>query len=615
MTVLQSLYARYERLLARGELPKEGYSTEKISFAVELSADGEPIRVRDLRRRTKNRDEGRPMIVPQSFKRPGVTPRAFFLWDNTKYALGVGKEKGGKETAEYLGHLAAFVDHHRSLLAEANDAGMSALLRFLEMWTPARFAAAPFDKEMLDANIAFTLAGDEDDDGDPRFLHDRPAARRIWERQLAEGENKEGFCLVTGEKAPIAVLHPAIKGVMGAQSSGASIVSFNQDSFESYGKEQGANAPVSQAATSGYGAALNAMLAGTDNRVQVADAAMVFWADAPDSAAEERFRRLVDPPEDDDEIADAKRELAGKADRAQTRPLQDAALDIAKGRTLDQINPAFPYPNAPFFVLGLSPNIARLSVRFWLQSTFGEVERRFHQHWADTRIEPWPWKTQKPSIRALLVETALLRELKNLSPHLSGEVMRAVLTGERYPLSLLSAVVGRMRADQQITGRRAAICRAVIIRDLRLYKKLPDDKKEDYLVSLDRDEKSPGYLLGRLFAVLESAQYAALGKINATIRDRYYGAASAAPASVFPLLLRTSAHHIAALRKEGKGGWVDKEISEILGSLEKAEFPRSLSIEQQGRFAIGYYHQRAYRKPAAEDAAADTADTTEESEG
>lgn len=626
MTVLQSLYARYERLAARGALPREGYSTERIGFAVVLSADGEPVKAHDLRTKTKNRYESKPLVVPQSFKRPGVTPRSFFLWDNSKVALGVALEKGGKTQAEYPAHFAAFQDLHRRLLADSDDLGLIALLRFIDGWTLARFAAPPFTPDMLEANIVFMLEGDVDEFGDPRYLHDRPAARRIWEKEASDNIGAEGLCLVTGERAPIARLHDAVKGIYGGQPSGTSIVSFEQESFRSYGKERGANAPVSQTAAFGYVTALNAMLAGKDNRLQIADSTMVFWADIGDAKVEAAFRNMLDPSMEDEDPDEVKDLIRSDGDAARTQAQRDALLNAAQGRAVENFT-ATPLEDTRFYVLGLSPNMARLSVRFWLDSTYGDIKRCIEQHFKDTLIDPWPWKTNQPSLKILLAETALLRDFKNIQANLAGETMRAVLTGGRYPKTLLAAVIGRMRADQEITGRRAAICRACIVRDLRLKNELPADKKEDYLVSLDRKEKSHGYLLGRLFAVLESAQYAALGKINATIRDRYYGAASATPAAVFPLLLRTSAHHIAALRKEKKGGWVDKEIEEILGAINepldreppdrKAEFPRSLSIEQQGRFAIGYYHQRAYRKPAAEEAAQtnDTTSATEEAEG
>lgn len=614
MTVLQSLYARYERLAARGALPREGYSTERIGFAVVLSADGEPVEALDLRTKTKNRYENTPLVVPQSSPRT-IAPKSFFLWDNSKYVFGLGIDKAAKAPTETQAQHAAFKEFHGKALAGADDAGLRALSRFIDGWTLARFAAPPFTPDMLEANIVFMLEGDVDESHDPRFLHDRPAARRIWERLTADNPGVEGLCLVTGERAPVARLHGKIKS-RGWQTTGTSIVSFEQESFRSYGKERGANAPVSQTAAFGYVTALNAMLAGKDNRLQIADSTMVFWADIGDAAVEAAFRDMLDPSLADEDPEEVKDLIRSDGDAARTQAQRDALLNVAQGRAVENFAAA-PLEDTRFYVLGLSPNMARLSVRFWLESTYGDIKRCIEQHFKDTLINPWPWKTKQPSLKILLAETALLRDFKNIQANLAGETMRAVLTGGRYPKTLLSSVIVRMRADQEITGRRAAICRACIVRDLRLKNQLPADKKEDYLVSLDREEKTPGYLLGRLFAVLESAQYAALGKINATIRDRYYGAASATPAAVFPLLLRTSAHHIAALRKEKKGGWVDKEIEEILGTLENPEFPRSLSIEQQGRFAIGYYHQRAYRKPAAEDAAetTETTSATEEAEG
>lgn len=632
MTILQSLNARYRRLADRGELPAYGYSTERVAFIIVLSAAGEPTAVLPWQVPAGKKMEPRPTAAPQSFKRPGVTPRAFFLWDNSKFVLGVGIDKTAKgqaakgQAASYPGHFAAFRDLHHQLIGDDDDAGLQALLRFVDGWTEARFQSAPFSADMLEANIAFMLDGDCNEQGAPRLLHDRPAARRIWERQMATSAGDVGLCLVTGETAPVARLHPAIKGVMNAQSSGASLVSFNNDAFTSYGKEQGANAPVSEMAAFGYGAALNAMLArDSGNRVQIADATTVFWADAAavsadpamDAAWAEAFvAAALDPPPDppsdppSDLLAEeAGEKIDGQTGRAQivdaqnARRLRDALLQVAQGRPLREIDPRLD-PDARFSVLGLAPNIARLSIRFWLQDSFGNLADNFRRHWADARIAPWPWKTAQPSIKALLVETAMMRKFDNIPNQLTGEMMRAVLTGGRYPRTLLSATVMRMRADQEISGRRAAICRAVIVRDLRLDNKLPADKKEDYLVSLDREETNAGYRLGRLFAVLENAQRAALGRVNATIRDRYYGAASATPAAVFPLLLRTGAHHLAVLRKGDKGGlsvWFDKEIGDILGEIGTV-FPRSLSIEDQGRFAIGYYHQRATAKSGGADA-------------
>lgn len=598
MTMLAALNGYYDRLADQGKVPPFGYSTERISHFITLSPAGKVVEVGTWQFHSGKKSEPRPTAVPQSFKRPGVTPRSFFLWDKTQFALGLGLDKTTKQRAAFPANWAAFQTLHRKLLAGTEDAGLLALLGFLDWWSVDRFEdpTLGFKSEMLDQNLVFKL------EGDAGFLHDRPAARRIWERQVADGAGGESLCLVTGAMQPVARLHPAIKGVMGAQSSGASIVSFNNDAFESYGKAQGLNSPVSEAAAFGYGTALNAMLArGSGNRLQVGDATVVFWADTSGGeeaaqAAEAAFQDLLAPPPPSD--ADTAQEIKDRLSLIRQGK-------SARGLRLDE--------RTRFFILGLSPNIARLSVRFWLEDKFVTIARHVDQHWKDLEIEPAPWRTEPPVWR-LLCETALMGKSDNVAPLLGGEAMRAILTGGRYPRSLLAAVITRIRAGDEITGAKAAICKACLNRDSRLGSK----KEEELPVSLDRNEANAGYRLGRLFAVLENTQRAALGKVNASIRDRYFGAASATPASVFPMLLRNSTHHLAVLRKGDKaklGGWFEGEMAQILGGLGTS-LPRSLRIEDQGRFAIGYYHQRYAGKadaplPAAEDdtAAADTTDS------
>lgn len=593
MTVLAALNTYYDRLADRGDVPPFGYSIERIAYVIVLSPVGEPLEVLTWQTTSGKKPEPRPMAVPQSCKRPGVTPRPFFLWDKTKFVLGLGLDTATKQRTAYPAYWAAFQALHRTLLAGTEDAGLRALLGFLDLWSAERFDTSPFTDAMLEQNMAFMLDGDRTESGQPRFLHDRAAARRIWERQVADQAGGKGLCLVTGERQPIARIHPAIKGVMGAQTSGASIVSFNNDAFNSYGKEQGFNAPVSEAAAFGYGTALNALLArGSDNRLQIGDATVAFWADtaggeASAQRAEKLFRDLLDPP--------------SPSDAAEAQKIKDSLVPVSQGRPVRELQPGLD-ARTRFFILGLSPNISRLSVRFWLEDRFDAVASHIGQHWHDLEIEPSPWRTL-PSAWGLLRETALMGKLDNVAPQLGGEMMRAILTGGRYPRSLLAAVITRMRAGDPVNGAKAAICKACLNRDSRL-----GSKKEEIPVSLNRDEASPGYRLGRLFAVLEGAQRAALGTVNATIRDRYFGAASATPASVFPVLLRNSTHHLAVLRKGDKaklGGWFEAEIGQILGGLD-ATFPRSLRIEDQGRFAIGYYHQRYNAK-----AAPATSDTTD----
>ena len=386
-------------------------------------------------------------------------------------------------------------------------------------------------------------------------------------------------------RRPLPRLHPSIKGVRGAQSSGASIVSFNLDAFTSYGKDQGENAPVSEEAAFAYTTALNHLLrSGSRNRVQIADATTAFWAESPAPAEEALVWSLFEPPVDDGDSAKPKTGEA-RFDAAEAARIRDILNQMTKGRALEEAAPEL-QAGTRFFVLGLAPNAARIAIRFWHEDTLGNLARRFGEHYRDLVMEPAPWR-MLPAVWRLLFETAVQGKAENIPPNLAGEVTRAILTGGRYPRSLLAAVVMRMRADGAINGLRAEICKACLNRDARL-----SGRKEDIPVSLDKANANPGYRLGRLFAVLETIQTRALGsEINATIRDRYYGAASATPAAVLPLLLRNANHHLARLRKDGKGGLAftfEREIAEILDPFSD-QLPRSLRIEEQGRFAVGYY--------------------------
>src|ERR1700730_18511414 len=282
MNALATLVDAYDRMAARGEVATFGYSQEKIGLLLPLNRDGTvahgPI---DLRQGEGKKKTARLMPVPASFKRPGVTPKSFFLWDNTAFALGVTSSEGKDGETR----LKAFKDRHRRDLVENQDEGLRALLEFIDRWTPEQFAQLGWAEEMKDQNIVFAL---ESERLSKIMIHDRPAARELWARLAAAGEKNEAACLITGKHAPIARLHPAIKGVWGAQSSGASIVSFNLDAFTSYGHEQGDNAPVSEAAAFAYTTALNKFLeSGSRNRIQIGDASTVFWADASDAETPE----------------------------------------------------------------------------------------------------------------------------------------------------------------------------------------------------------------------------------------------------------------------------------------------------------------------------------------
>jgi len=616
--ILQALTRYYEHLLEQGadSIASPGYSQERIGYEIVLSCDGRIVGCTPFSSASVKKGKNVPwrmLSVPASFKRSGTGSKAFFLWDKTSYALGVGKNK----TRAQQNH-EAFKILHREALMGSDDPGLNALLIFLETWKPEQLDQNEHllrqGEKMLDANVVFRL------DGEQRYLHERSAARELWAEMKSDDNGAGGFCLITGARSQIARIHPAIKGIGGTDKAVTSIVSFNKDSFKSYGKDQGANAPVSQEAAFAYTAALNYLLrAGTDNfqKLQIGDTTVVFWAEADDAEqaeeAELTFGALLNGVTADDD--------------SEAQKIRDVLENVGKGRPLASVDPKL-QDGTRMFVLGLAPNASRLSIRFWEVGTLGIFARRFAEHARDFRIEPLPWRTAPSAWRVVLatIPTRILdkskRDISDLHindrdantsdaiKNLVGEFMRSVLSGRPYPRSLLSAALLRIRSDKRIAkerndryvfGLRAAICKAIPSREHRLGLR---QQEEECPVSLNPDSESTSYQLGRLFAVMEGAQRAALGKqINATIRDKYYASASATPAAVFSTLLRGAQNHISKLRKDrksaGLGYYFDQQMGEIIKKLPD-HFPANLSIDDQGRFAIGYYHQAWTRREEKE---------------
>lgn len=582
MSVLASLARAYDRL---PEAPPFGFSSEKIGFLISLHEDGSVAHVTDLRAGEGKRKQPRLMLVPQPVKRTaGISPNTF--WDKTSYVLGVTAGEGRRTAEEH----AAFVEHHVAMLREASDPGLMALRRFLETWTADQFIARSWPEEMKDQNVVFAL---ESDRLQNIFLHDRAEAKALWARLASEGESVAQICLVSGDVGPVARLHPSIKGVWGAQSSGAALVSFNLDAFTSYGHEQGDNAPVSEAAAFAYTTALNRFLErDSGHRVQIGDASTVFWADASNMEvagdAEGLFSGFFDP---------------NAEDKSATRRLGIQLERIRRGEPLRDVEPALE-EGVRFHILGLAPNAARLSIRFFFEDSFGALTRNYQRFVDDMRVEPPPREPYSP-LWKYLAELAVLGKRENVPPNLAGEWIRAVLSGTRYPLTLLSGVLMRIRADGEINALRAGILKAVLNRNFN----------REAPVAFDPDNTNRGYLLGRLFAAYEQAQTAALGsRVNATIKDKYYGSASAQPRKVFALLESGSANHLSKVGKQSPGRRVNLEklIGAIMDRMNPAAdpFPASLSAEEQAMFGLGYYHQRnEFFKKAAE--AAGTGETAQ----
>ena len=580
--ILQALYDYYERKSADPEtsLAQPGFEWKEIPFVIEIDAQGNAVQIEDTREGEGKRKRARAFLVPQGVKKTsGVV--ANLLWDNAAYVVGVdtkGKPKRVEEQRQ------AFIAKIESLPTPArNDAGVQAVLNFLRQTNTDSLSQCIEWEEIVEAvpNLTFRLQGDID------LVCQRPAAvEAIRTEQTIT--SADGLCLVTGETGEIERLHTAIKGVWGAQTSGANIVSFNLDAFNSYGKTQGANAPVSKRASFNYTTALNHLLRkDLPQRLQVGDASVVFWADRP-TEWETKVPDIFGEPTKDDPDRNV------RAVTSLYAALKSGEWAKEEGQT-------------KFFALGLAPNAARIAIRFWQHGTVTEMAERIRQHFDDLTIERSPHDPPYLSLFRLLVSVATQGKADNIPPNLGGELMRSILAGLPYPQTLLVAAVRRIRAEHEVTYARAALIKACINRTTRYSHstgqsglgKIETDTKEELRMSLDEANENVGYRLGRLFAVLEKIQEEANPGINATIRDRFYGAASSTPVTVFSTLLKLKNHHLSKLDNRGRAVNLEKRIGEIMDGL--GDFPAQLPIADQGRFAIGYYHQRQdfFKKPEA----------------
>lgn len=569
--ILQALYRLYERRAAASDpaerLAPIGFESKEIPFILELDQNGRLIQIRDTRTQLGKKKIAKAELVPQGAKKTsGVA--ANLLWDTAEYVLGIvtavpGKTANPDRIAEQHQAFRARID----ALPEAvrADVGVAAVLAFLDAPDLEALAEYPqWDELLSNPLLTFQLAGDAD------LVCQRPAVRSAW-MQMQSGAEPDGICLVTGNTAPIERLHSAIKGVWGAQTSGANIVSFNLDAFSSYGKTQGGNAPVGQLAATMYTTALNALLArGSRQRIQVGDTSTVFWSDEKTNL-EDDFALVFGEPAKDDPAERTER----------VRALYESFLSGKYGHEHDA--------QTRFYVLGLAPNAARLSVRFWHVDTVASLAQKIAQHFNDLLIAHGPRDTDTPSVFRLLSACAVQGKADNIPPNLGGEVMRAILDGTAYPATWLAAAVRRSRAEQDVNALRAAVIKACINRTTRLRR----TGEKELAVSLDIENPNLAYRLGRLFATLEKIQEEASPGLNATIRDRYYGAASASPVTVFTTLMRLKNHHLSKLDNRGRANNFERLIGEIIAGVDGViGFPAQLPLPEQGRFAIGYYHQR-----------------------
>jgi CRISPR-associated protein Csd1 len=571
--ILNSLYLFYNRLKEQNEsgIALPGFVAMNVHFAIVFNDKGDLVapKLKDLRDTQKNKKIPLSLKVPEGFNlnneivpRRTKNPAVKFLCDNSKYIFGIDDEDASIcITDKSKNAFELFKEFHNRMKSYIDDKSYNALLKFINKWTPDRFRELPYKDDILKSNFVFQM------DGENEFIHDKSAIKQGWiNYRNSLLSDYFAQCLISGEKQPIARIHPSIKNVYNANTE-AAIVSFNKDkpSFESYNKSQSYNAPISSFAAFAYTTALNHLLRrNSRQKIQIGDATTVFWTER-ESPVEDLLGYAVDP------------EDAAEDDQ---KKLKDILESLQQGKMPPEID-----KNIGYYILGLSPNASRIAVRFWHVSTVGEILKRINEHFSDMKIvRNYPdSENEYPGIWRLIRETAVLKDTKNISPLLAGTFARSILSGEDYPRTILTTTLGRIKADGDVNYYRACLIKGYLNRYHR-----KRDLTWEVSMSLNVDLKDPGYLLGRLFSVLEKAQEEAINP-NATIKDRYFGSASATPRAVFPQLLRNAGHHFAKL-ETGRKVNLEKLVQEIVDDLKM--FPAHLSLEDQGMFALGYYQQR-----------------------
>lgn len=574
--ILQALTQYYEELLAAGKITRPGWAKAKVSFALDLDDAGQVRQLLHLQREVQRGKK--TALVPQELDMPSPVKRtagvaANFLCDNSSYLLGAD-DKG--KPARSLECFSAARALHLALLKDVDSPAAQAIVRFFETWDPAQAAEHPALREdwadlMKGGNLTFWYR-------DAPAAAD-PAVAAAWQRQYESGgeDAEDALCLVTGQHTTLARLHPSIKGVAGAQVIGASLVSFNAPAFCSYEHEQGANAPIGEYAAFAYATALNTLLADRDHVCRVGDTTILFWAANAEAAYQDFMMYSL------------------FNDHYSEGDILSALHSLAKGESVDW-DQARLDPATRFYVLGLAPNAARLSVRFFWQNNFGTLARNIARHYERLDIvrpsfDKFPtlpiWRLVQETVR----RPAPGASPADPSPRLAGDLLLAVLNDALYPATLLDGVSLRIRAEHDVTRGKAAILKAYYLRNSS-----DQNIKEVMTVELNEQSAYLPYVLGRLFAVLEAVQKSANPGINTTIKDRYFNSASATPASVFPLLLNLAQKHLAKL-DVGLATYYDKKITE-LNSRITCTLPARMSLPEQSAFQIGYYHetQKRYAK-------------------
>jgi len=570
--ILQALKEYYDRKAAdpESDIAPEGFEKKELQFLIVINENGEFINIEDTREKVGIKLIAKSFLLPRSVGRSGSRSyeTTFLLWDHIGYLLGqpIDDEKSLKQHQTWLKSLNELPQE----LVE--DIGVKAVIKFYKNNEVARAIASPQIQECLKApqcNMSFRLVSDVPvpcRETVQEYIGNNLKSAEFEEVEESQKSIKIGTCMVTGERGLIARTHSRTP----INKDTKCLVGFQKNcGYDSYGKEQGYNAPVIRSTEFAYVTALNTLLKSKTQRILIGDASTVFWSKEPSSFESDFLLFFQEPDKDNPD--------------AGTQKVKALYTSVSSGAYMDDDS------DTPFYVLGLAPNAARIAVRFWQVGPISAFATRIKQYFEDFAIVKPPKEPEYYSLWRILVNIATQDKSENIPPNLAGDFMRAILAGTPYPATLLQAVLRRIRSDTEnrVKPVRAALIKAYLN---RYYLFHANKNYEEVTMELDISQPSTGYQLGRLFATLEKIQEEANPGINATIRERFYGAACATPVTVFTNLLRLKNHHLAKFENKGRVVYFERLLGEIMGHLK--DFPAHLDLHEQGRFAIGYYHQR-----------------------
>ncbi|MBN1197640.1 MAG: type I-C CRISPR-associated protein Cas8c/Csd1 [Candidatus Aminicenantes bacterium] len=562
--ILQKLHEYHSRLVREGntQIPSFGFSVEKVWYEIELRSDGSFV-FNPIFDTEGSRKIAKSLLVPLHSKRSGARPDPFFLCDNSKFVLGVGYPEDDEKTQPPIECHRKYKELFQTVCGDSENPEVQAVLRFFEVLRPDCISEVPgWTDDIIGRFLVFRVSGMR------HYVHESPGIRELWMDFIGSNEEAHvGRCMISGEIGTITRIHDPIKGVRGGQSTGGTIVGFNDVAFWSYGGKSDEtrflNAPVGESVAAGYVAALNYLLRrGSSQMLLLNDTTLVFWSEAP-AIIEPIFGDLIDPIDN------------GEADSDLMARIYNYLQSLRSGKMPADFQNS---EETEFYILALSPNNARISIRDWLVSTVEKMSEHIGLYWREMMlIHDGSHFPEFPGIRMLLTQMAPLNDMKRIPPSWEGWLLRSILEGKCFPEPFLTAIFNRIRSGGHLSYPRISLIKAMLIRNYG----------KEVAMQLDWHNSSTGYRMGMLFAALEKAQRDASGPgLKATIRDRYFNAASSTPERVFPVLMKLSQSHLS---KSGNI-WDDQLITRVMSEI--SVFPKTLPLAEQGMFAIGYYHMK-----------------------